>query len=323
LEAFLSLGYLEEAEAFLEWLLHATRLTQPRLQVLYDVYGETELPEKELTHLEGWRRSRPVRIGNSAHDQLQLDAYGQVVAAAATFVKGGGELDIVQGRMLRGLGRAVTQLWRSPDSGIWEVRGERRHYTHSKVMCWAALDCLLDLHDQGAVKVPRKQLEDERAAVAQMIEERCLDPERGYRAGIESGAADASLLLLPRYRYLDGKDPRMVRTFETIDRELMVADALLLRYPPGFDGMQGEEHAFGICSFWAVEALARLGRIEEAERRMKIMLGHASDLGFYAEEISAVTGEAIGNFPQAFTHVGLILAAAQIAVAKDDREKRR
>ncbi len=207
LEAFLSLGYLEEAAAFLEWLLHSTRLTWPKLQVLYDVYGEAEVPEQELAHLEGWRRSRPVRIGNGAHHQLQLDAYGQVIVAAANFVMRGGKLDFMQRRMLKGLGRAVTKLWRRPDSGIWEVRGEQRHYTHSKVMCWAALDCLLYLGEQGILNVPRQRFEQERAELVKMIEEQCLDPERGYRAAKESGAPDASLLLIPRYRYLDANDP--------------------------------------------------------------------------------------------------------------------
>lgn len=315
LESFLDLGKADEAAAFMEWLLHSTRLTWPELQVLYHVYGESNVPEEELSHLEGYAGSRPVRIGNGAWDQLQLDAYGQVVVAAAAYAMHGGSLDMGEQRMLRGLGDAVCRLWRRPDAGIWEVRGDPRHYTHSKLMCWAALDCLLWLDEQGMLSAPRAKFERERAAIQEMLETRCLDPELGYRAGADTPRSDAALLLISRYRYLAGDDPRMVKTLDTIDADLGSGDGLVLRYRPGFDGMDGQEHPFGICSFWAVEALARQGRLDEATERFDRLCDFANDVGLYAEEIEAGTGRAMGNFPQAFTHVGLIHAAQAITAA--------
>jgi GH15 family glucan-1,4-alpha-glucosidase len=317
LEAFLELGNVAEAAAFMEWLLHSTRLTWPELQVLYHVYGEANVPEEDLPHLSGYADSRPVRIGNAAWDQLQLDAYGQVVVAAASYAMRGGTLDIGEQRMLRGLGNAVCKLWRRPDAGLWEVRGDPRHYTHSKLMCWAALDCLLWLDSEGKLSVPREKFARQRAAIQDMLETQCLDQELGYRAAADKSWSDASLLLMARYRYLSGDDPRMVKTLNTIDADLGVGDGLLLRYRPGFDGMEGEQHPFGICSFWAVEALARQGRLDEAVDRFDRLCGFANDVGLFAEEIEAGTGQAIGNFPQAFTHVGLIHAALEIAAASD------
>jgi GH15 family glucan-1,4-alpha-glucosidase len=307
--AFVATGCLDEAGAFLDWLLHATRRTHPRLRVLYDVHGRAEIPERELDHLEGWRGARPVRVGNAAHDQLQLDAYGQVVVAAGEFVRGGGRLDPVQARYIAALGPVVCRLWREPDAGIWEMRGQPRHFTHSKVLCWAALDCLVRLMEEGVLPGDPGPFRAEGARIAAFIEDRCLDPGRGYTAAAGTSATDASLLTLPQYGYVDARDPRFRRTFETIDHELSVGDALLLRYRPGLDGLGGDEAAFGICSFWAVEALARMGRRDEAHRRMRVLLSQASDLGFYAEELEPGTGRALGNYPQAFSHVGLILAA--------------
>jgi len=327
LEAFVSLGYGGEAATFLEWLLHSTRLSRPRLKVLYDVYGQTDIPETELTHLAGYRDSRPVRIGNAAAAQFQLDAYGQMIVAAANFARRGGELGMRDRQLLVNLGKAICELWHQPDNGIWEIRGGRRHWTHSKMMCWAGLDCLLFLEDEGLLSTPHERFEKARDEIAEMLEKRCRDPRRGYGALADDGtpaakAPDCSLLLMPRYGYLKADDPRMVRTVETICRELGRGDGLLLRYPPDFDGMDGEEHPFGICSFWAVETLARQDRLLEAEDRFDRLAGFANDLGLYGEEI-AEDGTVIGNFPQAFTHVGLILAAQQIEAARQRAAGRR
>lgn len=319
--ALVALGCMDEAGAFLDWLLHATRQTSPRLRVLYDVYGGDRIPERVLSHLHGWRGSRPVRIGNTAHDQLQLDGYGQIIAAAAEFVAGGGHLGATQRRYLSGLGRVVRRRWREPDAGIWEIRGERRHYTHSKMLCWTAIDCLIRLTEDGFLTENVEELARTRAEIARTIEEECYDPQRGYLAAIGWKDPDASLLTMPKYGYLDARDDRFRQTFETIDRELTVGDGLLLRYPSGFDGLRGLENAFGITSFWAVEALARMGRLEEAKRRMETLLDCASDFGLFGEEIDAATCGVLGNYPQAFTHVGLILAAEAIARA-DEREQR-
>ncbi|MGK9168698.1 glycoside hydrolase family 15 protein [Inquilinus limosus] len=314
MEAFLELGYRAEAEAFLEWLLHATRLTWPELQVLYDIFGEASIPEEVLDHLDGYGGSRPVRIGNGAWNQLQLDAYGAVIMAAAAYVLHGGTLDEGEKRMLVGLGRCVCRLWRKPDQGIWEMRGPPRHHTHSKIVCWAALDCLLFLDGQGALSVPREDFAREREAVRRWVDESAYVPGLGYVAEPRTRRPDASLLILPHYSYVEDDDPRFAETFAFIERELGQG-GLLLRYPPGTDGIEGEDSPFGICSFWAVEALARMGRLDEAERRFARLLAMANDLGLYAEEIDK-DGRAVGNFPQAFTHVGLIQAALAIENAR-------
>ncbi|SDY87362.1 glycoside hydrolase family 15 protein [Citreimonas salinaria] len=313
--ALVTMGCNNEAGAFFDWLLHATRKTHPHLRVLYDVYGQESVPERTLPHLEGWRGSQPVRVGNNAHDQLQLDGYGQIVSAAAEFLAGGGEIGRMQQRRIWEMGRIVSRVWKEPDAGIWEIRGQRRHYTHSKMLCWAALNCLVRLVEDGAFEGDAEPLRKQRTEIANFIEEECYHPERGYVAASDSDAPDASLLTLPKYGYVDANDPRFLRTFETIDRELRVGEALILRYPFGFDRLASEENAFFICSFWAVEALARMGRVEQAERRMEVLLEYGNDLGFFAEEAAAVSGEHLGNYPQAFSHVGLILAAEAISRA--------
>lgn len=308
LEAFVDLGYQDEGAAFLGWLLRATRLTQPELQVLYDVYGEAVVPERELDHLEGHRCSRPVRVGNGAWHQLQLDVYGAVVLAAAAFVRRGGRLDYAQRRLLAAFGDVVCRKWRRPDHGIWEVRGEPRHYTYSKLMCWAALDCLTRLAEQGHLPVPRDRFRNERAAIRATIDSRSFSRELDSYVGIfDSRELDASLLLMPRYGYLGADHPRMRSTFEHI-RGSLEDNGLYHRYTPEFDPL-GRESAFGICSFWAVDYLHRAGRHDEAARAFERLLAAANDLGLYAEEIEVASDALVGNFPQGFTHIGLINAA--------------
>ena len=312
LHAFLSLGFVEEGEGFLGWLLHATRLTWPRLQVMYDLYGETHLKEKALAHLSGYRDSRPVRIGNAAHEQLQLDIYGELIATVAQYVDAGGELDNTEKRMVRGLGRSVCELWREPDHGIWETRGPARHHTYSKAMCWVALDRLLKLG------LGDEQMERERGAVRDEIEQRGFNDRLGAYVGYYDGEdPDAALLLLARHGYQPPAHPRMQGTWKLI-RERLSRDGLLQRYPldTGYDGVAGGENAFAPCTFWAAEYLANLGRLEEAREIFERLLGCANDVGLYAEEIVPGSGEPIGNFPQAFTHVSMISAATALTVEK-------
>jgi len=309
LRAFVDLGHSAEGAVFLDWLLNTTRLSRPYLQVLYDVYGRTRMHEQELDHFEGYRGSRPVRIGNAAETQLQLDVYGSVVMAAYDYVIRGGRLDRFERRMLTGLGKVVCDHWREPDNGIWEIRGERLHHVYSKTMCWVALDRLLRLAAAGHVRLPRDRVERERAAIAEAIEAHGFDPDlNAYVGAFGNREPDAALLLMARFGYKDANDPRMVGTYDFLRRELG-RGALLMRYRDGYDGMPSREGAFGICSFWQVDYLARRGDVQDAVRLFDRLLGYANDLGLFAEEIDPDTGEALGNFPQAFTHVGLIAAA--------------
>jgi GH15 family glucan-1,4-alpha-glucosidase len=318
LQSFLDLGFVSESRAFLGWLLHATRMTQPRLQVLYDVFGETSLTEYELDDLEGYRGIGPVRIGNAAHEQLQLDVYGEVVLTAFDYVERGGALDDYERRLLVGFGRSVCELWRSPDQGIWEIRLPPRHNTYSKLMCWTALDRLVKLDERIGLPIDCGAMRRERDAIRDDIEAHAFDRELMSYVGYYGGKApDASLLLMARYGYIDAKDERMVGTWRLMERELM-HDGLLYRYPPGpsYDGVEGGENLFGICSFWLVDYLARLGEVDRAEVLFEQLLGCANDVGLYAEELDRETKAPLGNFPQAFTHVGLITAALAIAQAR-------
>lgn len=309
LHALMELGYREEARAFLSWTLHSTRLTQPELRVLYDVHGESHTPEQELDHLEGYRASAPVRIGNGASDQLQLDVYGNVVDAAYTFLRQEPAVDRATARLLVGLGRTVGRMWREPDEGIWEIRARRRHHTYSKVMCWVALDRLIRLHETGLLNAPVAEFRRERAAIREEVETRGYDEVLGsYTLAYGSGTVDAALLLLPRYGFVDATNPRMRSSCRVI-WERLGRNGLLYRYLNDDDGLPGEEGAFGICSFWGVECLALAGAQQEARNTFDGILRHGNDVGLFAEEIDPESGEALGNFPQAFTHVGLIDAA--------------
>ena len=318
MRAFTGLGYRDEAGSFLQWLLHATRLTWPELQVVYDVYGRTDLQEEELGELAGYRGSRPVRIGNGANRQMQLDVYGEVVAAAYEYATSGGRLQRDEAKLLAGLANTACKKWREPDHGIWEIRGEKRNYTFSKVMCWVALDRMIRLHEQGHARIDVEAYRREREKIAEAIEARGYREDLGSYVGeFDGNALDASLLLMACLGYRDARDPRMRGTFERV-RERLGKDGLLYRYHRGYDGMASEEGAFGICSLWAVECLARQGRLDEAERAFEHVLSFANDVGLFAEEIDVDSGTALGNFPQAFTHVGVINAAMAIAAARKE-----
>lgn len=304
-----SLGYQEEAGAFIDWSLHATRLTRPRLQVVYDVYGRARLPERTLDHFNGYRSSRPVRVGNGAWGQRQNDVYGSVVLGAAEFAARGGALDRTEARALAGLGETVCRVWREPDEGIWEVRSGPAHHTYSKVMCWNALEGLLRLHAAGICRVPADRFTRERDAIRHEVESRGYNTSLGsYVSILDGDGLDASLLQLITTGYTDPRSDRARGTCRAVYRELGHS-ALLRRYIPGGDGVAGGEGAFGICSFWGVEALALVGDLPAARAAFDELCGYANDVGLFAEEIDPHSGEALGNFPQAFTHVGLIGAA--------------
>jgi GH15 family glucan-1,4-alpha-glucosidase len=311
--ALSGLGFQDEAEAFVSWLLHSTRLTRPALRVLYDVYGKRPPRERRLDHLAGYRGSRPVRVGNQAIAQLQLDVYGEVVDATAQLARDGYALDRETQRMLSGFGRFVCQHWGDADEGIWEPRSGRRHNTHSRLLCWATLDRLLALHQEGRLpKAPAGLFAEHRARIRGEIETRAWNPTlQSYAAVLDSDVLDASLLLLPWYGFAEASSPRMRKTYARVRDALGARDGLLYRYRTGDSPGEG---AFGVCGFWGAEYLALGGgTVAEAQAVFQRLCRFSNDLGLFAEEIDPATGAGLGNFPQGFTHVGLINAALTLA----------
>ncbi len=314
LEALTDLGCPAEAKAFFWWLLHAAQLTQPRLQVLYGLDGSPDAAEREIP-LAGYRGSRPVRVGNGAVDQRQLDIYGDLFQTVFLFVERGFELDSDTGSRLAETADHVCRIWREPDRGIWEVRSDPVQFTQSKMMCFVALDRACRLAERGLVDDGRARWGPQARDVQEFVETRCWSEEKGsYTRAAGSDELDASLLLGSLLQYCRPDSPRMLGTVEAIRRELG-RGPFLERYG-GEDGLPGEEGAFLACSFWLVEALARAGRLDEAAETMEELLGHANDVGLYAEELDPSTGEFLGNFPQGLTHLGLVSAAAAFARAE-------
>jgi GH15 family glucan-1,4-alpha-glucosidase len=317
--ALFGLGYHEEAEALVSWMLHATRLTRPELRVMYDVFGERNLRETELPHLRGYADSRPVRIGNAARDQLQLDVYGEVIEAVTHFVNREGELDRETQKMLRQFGEYVCRHWHEPDNGIWEPRGQRQHFTHSRLLCWVALDRLLEMHSRGRLRgIPVERFTKHRGDIRRDIEDRGWnDRLQSYIQVLGGDTLDATVLLLAFHGFDEASSWRMQQTYQRVQEKLGTGPGLLYR-----DGqsLHGGEGAFAMCSFWVADFLARGGgTVEEAHRAFGQTAGYANDLGLFAEEIDPKTGDALGNFPQAFTHVGLINAALSL-VEREERE---
>lgn len=317
IRALLGCGFIDEAESFLAWLLHATRLTRPELRVLYTVFGQVAPRERELQHLSGYRGSRPVRVGNDARRQFQLDIYGEVIEAAAHYAHLGRRLDRETQKALVGFGKYVASNWNRQDEGIWEPRSGPTNHTHSRLMCWTALDRLLALSEKGILeRVPQTQFATERDRIRQEIELRAWSEDmQSYVAVLDGSELDATLLRLAWYGFERADSRRMRSTYARLRQSLGANAVLLYRYkrePP--------EGAFGICGFWGVEYLALGGgTLEEAHQAFQGLLNYRSDLGLFAEEVDPQTGEALGNFPQAFTHVGLISAA--LTLAEQERGK--
>jgi GH15 family glucan-1,4-alpha-glucosidase len=310
--ALFGVGYAHEAAAFVSWLVHTTRLTQPELRILYDVYGNKPESERTLGDLAGYGGSRPVRVGNGAVDQLQLDVYGEVIHAAMELVRRGGDLDRDTQRMLCAFGEFVCRNWQRPDEGIWEPRSGRAHHTHSRLLCWAALDGLLELHRKGhLLRAPSNKFAENRELIRREVETRAWNSTlNSYVAQLDGDRLDASLLLLPWYGFEKASSQRMRHTYARIREQLGAGGGLLYRYRT--EDSRGEG-AFGICGFWGAEYLALGGgTAEEAEVAFGRLCGFANDVGLFAEEVDPATGRALGNFPQAFTHVGLINAALSL-----------
>jgi GH15 family glucan-1,4-alpha-glucosidase len=314
LEALLQLGGHAEATSFFWWFMHATRLTHPRLQPFYRLDGGAFAPERTLP-LAGYRHSTPVRIGNGAADQLQLDTFGSLLDTALGYSARGFEIDRDTGKDLAGLADFVCAVWRQPDRGIWEVRMEPRHFTHSKAMCWVAVDRAIRLAEAGILPSRRVgRWRDEAAQIRSFIDEHCWsEAKHSYVRFPGTEEVDASLLMMPIMRYTDPRHPRIVGTIDAVRRELG-RGPLVYRYL-GEDGLPGGEGVFACCSFWLVEALALAGRREEAAQLMTALLALANDVGLYAEEMSADSHEFLGNFPQGLVHLALISAAVALSEA--------
>jgi len=316
LEALLRLGCPGEAEAFFWWLLHASQLTHPRLQVLYRLDGGDRAPEHTL-ELDGYRASRPVRVGNDAAAQTQLDVYGDLLQTALIYAEAGGRVDAETGRRLAGMADLVCRIWRQPDSGIWEVRSEAVHFTHSKMMCWVALDRAVRLSDTGHIPARHAPTwRREALAIREFIETRCWSQRLGgYTRNAGSEELDASVLLGVLLGY-GAEDPGRLAATVTVLRRELGRGPLVHRYS-GEDGLRGAEGAFLCCSFWLADALARIGRIEEAAELMNQLIALANDVGLYAEELDPQANELLGNIPQGLVHLALINAAFSIAAASD------
>ena len=318
----LRIGLTSEAEQFVRWIeerVHETA-ADGALQIMYGINGEHHLPEIELSHLEGYKGSAPVRIGNEASTQLQLDIYGELLDAVYLSNKYGEQISYDFWQHIRGLLDYVSKNWQRKDEGIWEVRGGRQHMVYSKLMCWVALDRGIRLSDKRSFPGPRHDWLETRNAIYEEIMAKGWNGAKGsFVQHYDTDSLDASNLIMPLTFFISPTDPRMVSTLDATMKTL-VSDSLVNRYetgPQSTDGLAGDEGSFNMCTFWLVEALTRCGRKEEARLIFEKMLTYANHLGLYAEEVGR-SGEALGNFPQAFTHMGLISAAFNLDKALGD-----
>ena len=313
IRALLKLGFEYEAHAYMNWILHATRLTQPKLQVVYSVYGHARLEEETLDWLSGYEGSKPVRIGNKADSQFQLDVYGEVLDAVYSYGQIVKEFDRVSRRFIIGLGKVICKTWREPDNGIWEIRSPGVHHTHSKVMAWVGLDRLIKLCKKYHwTEAPLQMFNDALLEIRSEIEDLGYNIElNSYTRGFKGNKLDASLLTLSLVGYCHPDSSRMLSTVKLI-RERLSNNDLVYRYRDVEDGLEGDEGAFALCNFWLAENLVQSGEVEEGIRIFEAVLKHASPAGLLSEEIDPESHELLGNYPQGFTHIGLINAAISI-----------
>ncbi|MEV7867069.1 glycoside hydrolase family 15 protein [Streptomyces sp. NPDC088124] len=321
LSSLLRTGYREEARAWREWLLRAVAGDPENLQIMYGIAGERELGEAELDWLPGYERSGPVRVGNGAAHQLQLDVYGEVTEALhLAHMTGLARNDYASVLQLK-LIRYLEKHWDQPDEGIWEVRGPRRHFVHSKVMAWVAVDRTIKLIESGDADGPLERWRELRDDIHRDVCEKGYDKERNtFTQSYGSQELDASLLLIPQMGFLPPDDKRVIGTIEAIQRELSTEDGFVLRYPTsgedaGVDGLEGDEGAFLACSFWLADDLAMIGRVDEARKLFEKLLSLRNDLGLLAEEWDSRLQRQVGNFPQAFSHVPLIDTALRLTAS--------
>ncbi|KUI23743.1 glycoside hydrolase family 15 protein [Mycobacterium sp. GA-2829] len=321
--ALLRLGFMSEAREFIRWLSErmgqrngADDGTLGPLRVLYDIDGN--LPEEaELDHLRGYRDSAPVRVGNAAARQLQLDIYGEIIDSVYLFDKYGPGISHDGWRDTTEVVNWVAENWDRPDAGMWEIRDDDRPYTTSRLMCWVAIERTIRIARTRGLPGDIVSWSKARDEIYDRIMTKCWNDDLQAFTRVEGGSdLDAGVLLMPMLKFLSPADPRFLSTLDAVERRL-VTDSLVFRYEPGSDGLDGDEGTFSICSFWYVEALTRAGRLEDARLALEKMFTYANHVGLYAEQVSG-TGEQVGNFPQAFTHLSLISAAINLDRALDE-----
>ncbi|WP_354637958.1 glycoside hydrolase family 15 protein [Kitasatospora camelliae] len=315
--AMLRLGFTSEAEAFMGFIsehgiMRGTGATGP-LQIMYGIDGRCDLPEYELPHLRGHLGSAPVRVGNAATEQLQLDIYGALIDSVYLYDKWGQPISSDHWDEVGAVVDWLCDHWDRPDEGVWETRGGRRNFVYSRLMCWVALERAIRMANRRGLPADLPRWRQNRDAIYRQIMREGWSSERGaFVQGLGGDVLDASVLMMPMAKFVSPTDPKWLSTLDALTADL-VSDSLVYRYDPEAspDGLHGSEGTFSICSFWYVEALTRAGRLEDARLAFEKMLTYANHLGLYAEEIGR-TGEQLGNFPQAFTHLALISAAVNL-----------
>ena len=318
LEALLAAGFVEATDLWRDWLIRAIAGDPEDMQIMYAVDGGRELPERELDHLPGYADSKPVRIGNGAVDQRQTDVLGEVMIALEDARTMGLTESERSWAVQRALVENLAEHWDQADNGLWEIRGPLRHFTHSRVMVWAAFDRAISAVEDHSADGPVKHWRELRDRVRAEIMERGFNSDiNSFVQHYDTTEVDASLLLIPLVGFLPGDDPKVLGTIERIEQDLM-RDGLLLRYrtEAGVDGLPGDEHPFLACSFWLVSAYAKAGRLDDAHRLMQRLVGLCNDVGLLAEEYDVDNDRMVGNFPQAFSHLTLVGAAVELARAE-------
>ncbi|PUA79174.1 glycoside hydrolase family 15 protein [Nocardioides currus] len=321
LESLLAAGYTEEARDWRRWLLRAVAGDPEDLQIMYTVDGGRQLPERELEHLAGYEGSRPVRIGNAAVGQRQTDVLGEVMIALEDARAAGLEETTQSWALQRSLVEELAGHWDEPDNGLWEIRGDPQHFTHSRVMVWVAFDRAIRAVEEHGLDGPVERWRDLREQVRAEVLEKGYDAERGtFTQHYDTRELDASLLNIPLVGFLPGDDERVLGTIRAIEEDLM-RDGFLRRYrtQSGVDGLDGDEHPFLACSFWLVSAYARAGRLDDAHDLFERLCDLANDVGLLSEEYDVGNDRMAGNFPQAFSHLTLVQAALSLARAALDR----
>jgi GH15 family glucan-1,4-alpha-glucosidase len=323
IQAFYHLGRIEEARKHLSWFTQVCKQHQnpADIQPLYGMYGKTEFPEEELYSLEGYRGSRPVRVGNRAHGQKQLDVYGELINAFYETTRYGKELNRDDWVFVEKVVNHVCDIWGTEDSGIWEMRNEPKHFVYSKVMCWVAVDRGIKIAESKGLEAPLERWRKTKKEIENTVLEKGFNKKlNSFVQSFDSEELDASCLLIPIMGFLPFDDPRIQGTIDAVLEHLTTEDKLVYRYKAE-DGVHGGEGTFLLCSFWLVKTLALSGRIEEAEKVLANMLRFVSPTGLLSEEADRDSGELLGNFPQAFSHIGLINSVIYLNRAKGKKHK--